>query len=164
MGRSFTNETRRTFAAKKSKDHIARTHWSGSNEGIRLRSLASDLVWFEELRQQDAPAVVPVPAPVLQQLHTEKITRADVHGLTADELRLMHNQTIRRLGKLCKKHNPTYATNSELQRLEEWRLTEIKHVNTNCTILTQLLIDMKEPLTKPKVANVVKEDENQKHV
>lgn len=164
MGRSFTSETRKLFGIKKTRDHVARSQWSGKNEGVRLRSLASDLVWFEELKQIPIPAVVPAPAPVPQQPHTEKLTRADVHGLTADELRLMRNQTIRRLGKLAKKHNPTYATNSELSRLEEWRLTELKHVNTNCTILTQLLIDMKEPLTKPKVANVVKEDENQKHV
>lgn len=148
MGRSFTNETRKAFSTKKREGHVARARWARENAGVRLRSLASDLVWFDELRASSTPPPVVTPrVAVFEGPHIRKLAREDVAGFTPDELRLLRNQTCRGLGKIGKQLNVPGIPHVE----REWLRAEYKLLNMNCTTMTNVLIEMKEPLTKPKV-------------
>jgi len=148
MGRTFTNETRKAFSARKRDEHVARARWAKDNAGVRLRSLASDLVWFDELRSSSTLPVATPRVAVFEGPHIRKLAREDVTGFTPDELRLLRNQTCRGLSKIGKQLNVPGLPHVE----REWLRAEYKLLNMNCTTVTNVLIEMKEPLTKPKVS------------
>ena len=152
-GRRFTNEIRKAFGAKKREEHIARARWAVSNEGIRLRSLASDLAQFEEFKEPQIKPVVPPLPTEFGGAHTEKLTWTDLAGLSADELRLLRNQACRKMGKIGKRLN--ISGDSHLTR--EWLHEEQRLLSTNCTTVTNILLDMKEPLTRPKALPALEE-------
>lgn len=153
-GRRFNNEIRKAFGAKKREEHIARARWAISNEGVRLRSLASDLAQFEEFKEPEIQTVVVPPLPTeFGGAHVEKLTWPDLAGLPADELRLLRNQACRKMGKIGKRLN--ISGDSHLTR--EWLREEQRLLSTNCTTVTNVLLDMKEPLTKPKALSALEE-------
>jgi len=145
MGRSFTNSTRKSFNSQKRDEHVARARWAVENEGIRLRSLASDLRWFEELKEPEAPK------PTLIR---EKLELANVVGLSADELRLSRKQILRDMKAIGKKL--TVSGNS--QEKKNSLIEDLRLLTANGTLLKQVLIDREEPLTKPIAERLTRAD------
>lgn len=153
-GRRFTNEIRKAFSIKKREEHIARARWAVSNEGIRLRSLASDLAQFEEFKEPKVKLVVSQHLPTeFGGAHTEKLTWPDLAGVPADELRLMRNQACRKIGKIGKQLHVLGASHV----MRGWLHEEQRLLSTNCTTVTNVLLDMKEPLTRPKALPTLEE-------
>lgn len=155
MGRKFTTETRKAFNEKKREEHIARARWAKDNAGVRLRSLASDLVWFEELKGPDPSSSVAsapnVPTKTSKSgLRTEMLTLSDVSSLSLTKLRKMRGRICSHLGsnwrqKTTLSRVPGALSAAQLASLE----VEIEVLNANCALLNQILIDRKDALTDP---------------